>query len=206
MGGPGSGNWCRWNKRECLDDNISVDVRRWKRDGLLWSGNSFSWQWTINGEPSNSIRIKVEDQRVILFYRQRSSGSEWRDIEEHVHLTYTETNFDGSRVWFLCPSCGRRVAKLYSQVPYFICSLCCDLPYQSQGETRSDRAMRKARKIRKKLGESMNLLEPIWNKPRGMHWRTFERLRHEAIKAERVSWREATAKLHGLKEYLPEFL
>jgi hypothetical protein len=37
--------------------------------------------------------------------------------------------------------------------------------------------MRKARKIRQRLGASNNLFEPVWEKPKGMHWKTFERLR-----------------------------
>jgi hypothetical protein len=38
---------------------------------------------------------------------------------------------------------------------------------------------RKARKIRSRLEASNNLLEPIWQKPKGMHWNTFERQREE---------------------------
>jgi hypothetical protein len=38
------------------------------------------------------------------------------------------------------------------------------------------RMMRKARKIRNKLGADSDLSEPIWEKPKGMHWRTFDRL------------------------------
>ena len=203
MGGPGSGVWYRWDKREYLDDHISLDIRRWKRDGLIWIGNSFVSKWSINGETTSSIRIRVEDHRVVLEYRQRVYGGDWHNIEERVYLTYTDCNYGGSRVWFLCPSCDQRVAKLFSQVPYFVCRQCCDLPYQSQGETRDDRAMRKARKIRHRLGASTSLLDPIWEKPKGMHWRTFERLQQEALQAEQISWIEAVARLPGLKEYLP---
>ena len=63
--------------------------------------------------------------------------------------------------------------------------------------------MRKARKIRHRLGASTSLLDPIWEKPKGMHWRTFERLQQEALQAEQISWIEAVARLPGLKEYLP---
>jgi hypothetical protein len=65
--------------------------------------------------------------------------------------------------------------------------------------------MRKARKIRQGLGASMNLLEPIWQKPKGMHWRTFERLRQKALQAEEVSWMEAATRLPGIKEFMPDF-
>ena len=66
--------------------------------------------------------------------------------------------------------------------------------------------MRKSRKIRQELGASMNLLEPIWQKPKGMHWRTFERLRQEVMKAEEIPWIESVARLPRLKEYMPDFM
>ena len=97
-----------------------------------------------------------------------------------------------------------RSAQLFSQVPYFIWRKCCDLPYQSQGETRADRAMRKARKIRQKLGTSMNLLEPIWNKPKGMHHKTYQRLRGEAAKAEQASWADLLAREPDLRGLVPD--
>jgi hypothetical protein len=40
--------------------------------------------------------------------------------------------------------------------------------------------MRKARKIRARLGASNNLAEPIMFKPKNMHQKTFDRLRREA--------------------------
>lgn len=39
--------------------------------------------------------------------------------------------------------------------------------------------MRKSRKIRKHMGASQSLEMPIWNKPKGMHWKTFNRLVRE---------------------------
>ena len=203
MGGGGSGTWYRWDKRERLDDHISIDVRRWKREGCLHPGNWFGWQWTVNDEVSDSIQIRVEQDRVVLVYRQRAYGGEWQDIEESVSLTYTDCNYGGQRVWFQCPSCRRRAAKLCSQVPYFVCRHCCGLSYQCQGESLSDRAMRKARRIRRKLDASMSLMEPIWSKPKGMHWETFNRLKQQAEIAEHISLFEAAKHLPGVREHIP---
>ena len=78
------------------------------------------------------------------------------------------------------------------------------MPYQSQGESLSDRAMRKARRIRGKVDASMNLMEPIWAKPKGMHWKTFEQLKRQAVNAEQVSLYEIAKRLPGLAEHLPD--
>lgn len=49
MGGIGSGNWYRWDKRDAVEDYRRLDVRRWQRDGYLEPGRWFSWQWTRDG-------------------------------------------------------------------------------------------------------------------------------------------------------------
>jgi hypothetical protein len=54
------------------------------------------------------------------------------------------------------------------------------LAYPSQQETDYDRAARRANKIRERLGWKQGILNPKgWKKPKGMHWRTFERLNAE---------------------------
>ena len=76
---------------------------------------------------------------------------------------------------------------------WFLCRHCYELPYGSQQETAAERHSRKARKIRDRLGASHNLLESLWpwNKPKGMHWRTWERLRTQEAQAHRLVWADA---------------
>ncbi len=47
---------------------------------------------------------------------------------------------------------GRRVGKLYGPGRYFLCRHCYRLAHASQSENVSDRALRRANKIRKRLG------------------------------------------------------
>jgi len=69
---------------------------------------------------------------------------------------------------------------LYGAGRYFLCRNCYDLNYASQHENRRYRLLRKAQKIRARLGASPDIFEPIFQKPKGMHWTTFHRLKEEA--------------------------
>ncbi|MCP4480595.1 MAG: hypothetical protein GY818_21120 [Planctomycetaceae bacterium] len=161
-----------------MEEYRSIDVRRWKRDGLLAPYQSFSWQWSRRGEVFASINVRTEPNRVNLTYRHRSGGEDWKDENYPVFLDWTDCNLGGQRPWFLCPAvgCRRRVAILYGG-SIFACRHCYQLAYPSQRETCYDRAARRADRIREKLGWAPGILNDYeWEKPKGMHRRTFERL------------------------------
>jgi hypothetical protein len=115
--------------------------------------------------------VRAEADRVIL--RSWQGGSTYS-----LRLAWTSCNYGGSRVWFICPArdCGRRVAILYWDV-HFACRHCRDLAYDSQHDSGWRRSVRQARAIRMKLGGSLSLADPFPEKPNGMHWRTYYRLR-----------------------------
>ncbi len=177
MGGRGSGRIFRWDKKTSLEECHFIDVRDWKRRGLLADGSGFSWYWMRDGERVADIRVWAASDRVRVSYRYMRGGGEWQDIAETIPLAATLCHLGGERVFFRCPGCRRQAAKLYLYSPYFRCRRCRRLPYSSQQETVLDRANRKAFKLRKRLGDDGGIGDPIWNKPKGMHWRTFERLK-----------------------------
>ena len=183
MGGIGSGRRSQSGK-DATDDYRALDVRRWQRDGYLMAGWAFSWQWTRPGQTMASIQVRTESDRVILFYRQRSGGGEWKDERYPVRLDWSPCNYGGQRAWFLCPAagCGRRVAILYGG-GIFACRHCYRLAYSSQRETAANRALRRADRIRARLDWEPGILNGDGGKPTGMRWRTFQRLsaEHEAF-------------------------
>jgi hypothetical protein len=202
VGGEGSGNWYRFDKKTTTGECHSVDVRYLHREGLLKLGRWFSLRWSRAGRETGSIRGAVigseKPERVILSYRHRSGlGGEWVDIQEPVRLTWTACNFGGERPWFICPGagCGRRVAVLYGPGRYFLCRHCYDLVYDSQLENAMYRALHKAQSIRERLGGSANMTKPFPERPKGMHHETYWRLREEHDEAE-------MAQLVGMREWL----
>jgi hypothetical protein len=76
--------------------------------------------------------------------------------------------------------CGRRAAILYGAGELFACRRCYGLAYESQQQTALRRGLEQARKNRMKLGGGVDLLAPFPQRPKGMHRRTFQRLRARA--------------------------
>ena len=183
MAGIGSGRRWHYGAKDSTSDYRSIDVRRWKRDGLLTPHTAFGWQWSRQGEVVASIRVRTEPDRVTLNYRHRSGGEEWKDESYPIHLDSTACNLGGERLWFLCPAlgCGRRVAILYGG-GIFACRHCHNLTYDCQREVEYDREARRADKIRARLEWEPGILNGRgWSKPKGMHWKNFQLLcaRHD---------------------------
>ena len=191
VGGVGSGSWYRFTKKTTIEECRSLDVRRLHREGLLEPGYRFSWTWSRGGREVASIGALVEGhdgpERVVLLFRHRRGlGADWEDVQQPVKLDWTLCNFGGERPWFICSGvrCGRRVAVLHAAGKYFLCRHCYDLRYESQRENKMYRALHRAQKIRERLRGSANMTEPFPEKPKGMHWQTYERLWWEHHEAE----------------------
>lgn len=181
MGGNGSGRRWHYGAKNTTNDYRALDVRRLQRDGLLTPGRAFVWQWTCNGETVASIHVCAEADQVTLIYRHQNGG-DWRPMNYPVWLEWTDCTMGGRRAWFLCPArgCGRRVALLYVGASgIFVCRHCNQLAYSCQRETADDRAARRADTIRRRLGWRVGILNPSGGRPKGMRWRTFERLTAE---------------------------
>ena len=182
MGGPGSGNWYRWDSKTTTESQKRIDIRWLRKQGYLRPGTMGSLSWSGGDEQTGSIRFCMKSDRMKLNYRHKLNGGEWEPVEINVQFSETQCNYGGTRKWFICPNmnCSKRVAVLYGTGKYFLCRHCYGLVYSSQQESEPDRLMRKTRKIRARLGASNNLFEPIWFKPKNMHQKTFDRLRREA--------------------------
>lgn len=182
MGGIGSGRHKGFGEKSSTADYCSVDVRRWSREYLLNPGKTFRWAWSTDGETVASIQVRVGNGRVILMYRHKEFGGDWVDESQSIALDWTPCHYGDHRPWFRCPQCGRRVALLYCGST-FKCRHCLRLAYPCQGEADYERAARRADKIRKRLGWEPGILNLSGDKPKGMHWSTYERLttEHDAL-------------------------
>ena len=189
MGGPGSGTWYRWDKRTTVDEVKRLDVHWLHRQACLRPSARATVTWHRGAQQTGSVGVAMVDGYLVVECRYRQRGAEaWEDVRQVITLDWTVCHYGGKRPWFLCPGCRRRVAVLSGDGKWFLCRHCYWLPYASQCERGQDRHYRKVRKIRNRLGASHNLTEPVWpwHKPKGMHWRTWERLRQQEEQAHRL--------------------
>lgn len=185
MGGSGSGRYKQY-KADVTEDYLSIDVRYLEREDFLQPGAHGQLTWTDPIGIAASIDVRAGDSHLLISYRHRNGEGDWRTESYPIQLVTTPCNMGRERHWFICPAagCGRRVAILYFG-GIFACRSCHNLTYCSQFESSQERAARRAESIRQLLGWSRCMPNSIRkrSKPKGMHWRTFERLcrEHDAL-------------------------
>lgn len=168
----------------------SIDARRWAREGILREGQVGGWAWTdaSTGEALASIGYRTSAHAVALIYSL--SGE---PMEQRVQIQRTACHYGGMRSWFGCPRCSRRVAVLYLRNLGFACRRCNRIAYGSQSDDALGRASRRQAKIERRLGEH-------WQRPKGMHHATYERLIEQVTACEDV----LDAGLHAVLARLTE--
>jgi hypothetical protein len=150
------------------------------RRGTLRPGRKGSLQWGGGA----SIGFSAEVDRLVLSYRVRVAGGAAQDVAQTIHIIRTPCRFGGERPFFLCPSCARRCTKLHGAGRLFLCRRCHGLAYESQREGEVDRLIRRAGKLRRRLGGEPRLSALLPRRPKGMWQRTYDRLADEIYEAE----------------------
>lgn len=192
MGGLGSGR-SSTSGRATVEMCHSLDVNRLNRAGVLKNGWRGGWAWSRNGEQVASVSIRGGRDEILLTYRWRQPGIDWQDVAEAISIHWRSCRYGGSQPLFRCPgvsngkACHRTVVKLYSAERYYLCRHCYRLTYASRREQHWDRALRRANRLRLKLGGEPGLAAELPERPRGMWRRTFEQRLREIRSAEEVA-------------------
>lgn len=161
--------------------------------------------FTLHREDDLSAEIEVNSDKLVLSYEiHRHDGLQ--RIEEHVRLCREPRHFGGAQLYFECPRCARRASKLFLVGEWFRCRRCLRLPYFSQSLGEEQRLTRTFRRLCRKINPAAD--SDFWelpDRPKGMHWKTYERLtdkavvaldRREEVMNVRLYW--AMAKLLGM--------
>lgn len=145
------------------------------------------------------VTYAMQGEVMALAYSVRDRDGAWQQGTHTIPLAWTLCHYGGSRPWFLCPQCARRVAVLALLGRWFACRHCARLPYASQRETPLDRGYRAVRRLRHKIGVSSSLMEDVGRKPKRMHWRAWKRFRKQEAQAQQLVLRRIRARLPWAK-------
>jgi hypothetical protein len=122
MGGYGSGR--RGNKKDTAEDYLCLDIAAFRRRGQ-WKVLSGVITWSRGEVRTASVGCAVRDDGIDLQWQTHGGES----VRQHVPITSVGVNY-GSRYYFCCPACERRVAKLFAGTKFY-CRHCYNLTYES---------------------------------------------------------------------------
>lgn len=146
------------------DHCLKLDVRELARRKLL-DGCAFTWRWSEidSGKVVGRIGMDTVNGEVRLTFTLNGTP-----MHQTIRLERTACNYGGTRPWFHCPHCQRRVAVLFLRSG-FVCRPCGRIAYGSQSDDALGRTWRRQQKLERRLGGR-------WGRPKGMHHATRARI------------------------------
>jgi hypothetical protein len=136
VGGVGSGRRSWPSGRMTVEETLRLSITQLIRAGLLVGVGPASAQlrWG-QGEPASSVSASTTPDDgggygIRLRYDAELEGVS-HPVEETIHVTSTRLCSGGARLWFECPSCGRRASALFLPLGqrFFACRACHQLTY-----------------------------------------------------------------------------
>ncbi len=166
------------------------------RSSITWS-SPYSGEWIVTAALECEMIDPTHGSVRLRHMAYTAPGLPAAAQDYRVQLTTTAQHLGGQRWWFVCPHTGHLARVLFLPMggSIFASRTAYQLPYACQGETPADRAMRRARKARARLGiTDPNLCGAIpMPKPLRMRETTYRRLRLEALEAQAAVWGNALA-------------
>ena len=158
----------------CIDDCLCLaigDLTRLSNSLSQWDG---VLKWTIRDRVVSEVAVKYKSAFCVLSYSCRGETN-----SQTIEFSETPCHFGGSRKWFVCSGCRKRVSKLRLFGMSFVCGKCIGLGYKSQRINKAERLQSRAAKIKGELGmdtpASLCRFVEDLDRPKGMHWSTFRR-------------------------------
>jgi hypothetical protein len=112
MGGMGSGKRSTHGQMGFAADCCRLDIRLWKRRGLLHPGKVFEGTIGSSGSNGSHPPVRVRMYRDDVEVTTSSNGPSHESNEVVIALERTPCTLGGARAWFKCLKCDRRVAVL----------------------------------------------------------------------------------------------
>lgn len=189
------GRGMRFDSKRTTNSCFSLDIHWLRTKGYIQKFGTTSG--ILNMRFRNSGRTfeaftKSNDKAIMLTYKHNGE-----EMSYCIPVTYSDCNYGGERPWFRCPNtnCNKRVGKLFMAGKYFLCRHCYNLAYETQNMSGPFRLLERAQNIRERLGaKSLDTTAPFPSKPKGMHWKTYYKLKNKHDRTASLCWGMAAKK------------
>lgn len=196
MGGYNSGGHNR--KHVTVEASVKLDAAMLRRAGLLdvAAPKGYSWDYSNRDRHTCTVLVIAGYQAGAL--QVTIITPDKVEHQQHIRTSATACNYGKVRHWLHCPQCGRRAFRLYyyphtvnargEYVHYFTCRHCLHLTYQARRERGFDRYQSRCFNAHDRMKEwarvhgVKDFKTDRWqwqmppDKPKGMRWRTYERI------------------------------
>jgi hypothetical protein len=191
----------RWRERARLESGLRLDLNNLRREGFVVPGS---------GTVPRNIVWKDAASGELIAFGSCYSDAQWPEkggslnitlggLRQEIRLQAVPRHFGGHQWYFVCPFTSR------------LCSVLWLLPradkfgsretwgrrvaYSSQFATARDRALFSARHIHYQLGAKGRIAmdDQLPSKPKGMHWRTYDKLTARCGRYENIAKRQFLA-------------
>jgi hypothetical protein len=169
----------RRRRRVSLQDGLHLNLNLLIEQHFVRPGaaRASTIRWTYSGEEVAAGLIAADMRGDVLGSMLLILG----DCSQRIVLQRCPRHFGGGQWYFVCPQTGRWASVLWK--PPGAQSFACrqtwgqQVAYSSQFQTMYDRACSAARAIRYRLGgpDYSDFAGEPPPRPKGMHWRTYER-------------------------------
>lgn len=131
MGGYGSGRWQSYQARDTVEGTLTLNIFKLYRENIITPGARHAGVFSAG---NNRMHFTLADNLLTLSYGFTKGPHAGQSMQYAIEIEETHPNFGGVRLWFRCPTCGRRAGKLHLARLKYECRACADLAYQSTRE------------------------------------------------------------------------
>jgi hypothetical protein len=155
------------------------------------TSGQLSWAGPLGQSSSVNFEacLAISDGYLLLNFEGQGGPELNHQVRQTITLVTTKPHFGGTRWWFICPVTGERVGRLHLPPgsSEFASRVHHDLTYACQTEDVHDRAARRARKLKVRLGDTEPRSPWMPLKPKGMRWTTYNRYAGQIEAFEKVA-------------------
>ena len=140
------------------------------------------WHSSRTKKETGSVYIWADAGGITVDYTWSANNEPSRPMQERIEWAWLRVGY-GTRAYFSCPVCGRRCGRIMFRAGRWVCKKCAGACSDTENDRPHYRLMGRYQKIRReRLGWEPG--EDYGFKPKGMHQKTFDRLRQQADELE----------------------